>query len=99
RKTVSKTNIPISPPENPASCLNHRNEGSLLDADHPANGVLFARRSTVFLMGEAVFDMSADSRFCGVGPRGCRRHGLTLGFAPVNSGCQHSIKQPLLVTL
>ncbi|MFZ2995273.1 tyrosine-type recombinase/integrase, partial [Sphingobium sp.] len=42
-----KTNIPISPPENPAGCLNHRNEGSLLDADHPANGVLFARRSTV----------------------------------------------------
>ncbi|WP_380765647.1 tyrosine-type recombinase/integrase, partial [Sphingobium scionense] len=34
------------PPENPAGCLNHRNEGSLLDADHPANGVLFARRST-----------------------------------------------------
>ncbi|WP_308435305.1 aldo/keto reductase, partial [Sphingomonas glacialis] len=25
---------------------NHRNEGSLLDADHPAKGVLFARRST-----------------------------------------------------
>ncbi|WP_237246080.1 OsmC family protein [Sphingopyxis witflariensis] len=38
--------MPISPPENPAGCLNHRNEGSLLDADHPANGVLFARRST-----------------------------------------------------
>ncbi|NNM78643.1 alpha/beta fold hydrolase [Sphingomonas sp. ID1715] len=46
RTTVSKINIPISPPENPAGCLNHRNEGSLLDADHPANGVLFARRST-----------------------------------------------------
>ena len=46
RKTVSKTYIPISPPENPGSCLNHRNEGSLLDADHPANGVPFARRST-----------------------------------------------------
>ena len=27
-------------------CLNHRNEGSLLGADHPANGVPFARRST-----------------------------------------------------
>ncbi|MGV3513331.1 MAG: hypothetical protein ACO1OX_15120, partial [Novosphingobium sp.] len=47
RTTVSKINIPISPPENPAGCLNHRNEGSLLDADHPANGVLFARRSTL----------------------------------------------------
>ncbi|MDT7529859.1 hypothetical protein OVY29_14440 [Sphingopyxis sp. SE2] len=46
RTTVSKTNIPISPPDYPAGCLNHRNEGSLLDADHPANGVLFARRST-----------------------------------------------------
>src|SRR3546814_1532551 len=47
RTTVSKTNIPISPPDYPGRCLNHRNEGSLLDADHPANGVLFARRSTV----------------------------------------------------
>src|SRR3546814_9969097 len=46
RTTVSKTNIPISPPDYPGRCLNHRNEGSLLDADHPANGVLFARRST-----------------------------------------------------
>ncbi|WP_454888800.1 hypothetical protein [Sphingobium indicum] len=53
RTTVSKINIPISPPENPAGCLNHRNEGSLLDADHPANGVLFARRST-FRAGERV---------------------------------------------
>src|SRR3546814_12475561 len=34
-------------PDYPGRCLNHRNEGSLVDADHPANGVLFARRSTV----------------------------------------------------
>ena len=46
RTTVSTTNIPISPPGKPGSCLNHRNEGSLLDADHLANGVPFARRST-----------------------------------------------------
>ncbi|MDT7527295.1 Hsp20 family protein [Sphingopyxis sp. SE2] len=52
RTTVSKTNIPISPPDYPAGCLNHRNEGSLLDADHPANGVLFARRSTLSRQGE-----------------------------------------------
>ncbi|WP_200894573.1 2-keto-4-pentenoate hydratase, partial [Sphingomonas sp. SRS2] len=43
------TNIPISPTDNPVGRLNHRNEGSLLDADHPAKGVLFARRSTVSL--------------------------------------------------
>ena len=46
RTTVSTTNIPISPPGKPGRCLNHQNEGSLLDADHPANGVPFARRST-----------------------------------------------------
>src|SRR3546814_16305762 len=45
RTTVSKTNIPTSPTENPPGCLNHRNEGSHLDADNPANGDLFARRS------------------------------------------------------
>src|SRR3546814_14516252 len=31
----------------PYTTLFRSNEGSLLDADHPANGVLFARRSTV----------------------------------------------------
>ncbi|WP_374414324.1 LLM class flavin-dependent oxidoreductase, partial [Novosphingobium colocasiae] len=46
RTTVSTTNIPISPPGKPGSQLHHQNEGSLLDADHPANGVPFARRST-----------------------------------------------------
>ena len=46
RTTVSTTNIPISPPGKPGSPLHHQNEGSLLDADHPANGVPFARRST-----------------------------------------------------
>ncbi|AMK21857.1 ADP-ribosylglycohydrolase family protein [Sphingobium sp. TKS] len=39
--------IPISPPGKPGSLLHHQNEGSLLDADHPANGVPFARRSTL----------------------------------------------------
>jgi len=47
RTTVSTTNIRISPSGKPGSLLHHRNEGSLLDADHPANGVPFARRSTV----------------------------------------------------
>ena len=47
RTTVSTTNIPISPTAYPVGRLNHRNEGSLLDADHPHNGVLFARRSTL----------------------------------------------------
>ena len=47
RTTVSTTNIPISPPGKPCRCLNHRNGGSLLDADHPANRVPFAPRSTI----------------------------------------------------
>ena len=34
------------PAETKRSVLNHRNEGSLLGADHPAKGVLFPRRST-----------------------------------------------------
>src|SRR3546814_5820225 len=34
RTTVSKTNIPTSPTENPAGRLNHRNEGSLRSEDH-----------------------------------------------------------------
>ncbi|MEZ5679861.1 MAG: hypothetical protein R3E14_01030 [Erythrobacter sp.] len=46
RTIVSTTNIPISPPGKPGGQLHHQNEGSLLDADHPANGVPFARRST-----------------------------------------------------
>ena len=46
RTTVSTTNIPISPPEKPSRCLNHRNAGSLLDTDHPAKAVPSARRST-----------------------------------------------------
>jgi len=46
RTTVSTTNILTPPPDNPGSRLNHQNEGSLLDADHPAKGVPFARRST-----------------------------------------------------
>ena len=45
---VSTTNIPISLPGKPGRCLDHRNEGSPLDADHPANGVPFARRSTAW---------------------------------------------------
>jgi site-specific DNA recombinase len=38
------------------AAVSYRNEGSLLDADHPANGVLFARRSTPALF----------ARFCEV---------------------------------
>jgi len=46
--TVSNTNIPISPPDiRQARSLDHRDEGSFFDADHPATGVLFPRRSTV----------------------------------------------------
>ena len=45
--TVSNTNIPISPPDTcQANSLDHRDEGSFFDADHPATGVLFPRRST-----------------------------------------------------
>lgn len=53
----------------------------------------------VLLMSKDMLDVSADRRFGSVGPRDCLRHGLALGFAPVNSGCQHSIRQPPLVTL
>ncbi|WP_429615218.1 hypothetical protein, partial [Sphingobium olei] len=39
----------------PDGCLSYRNEGSLLDADHPANGVLFARRFTTKVFEKAGF--------------------------------------------
>ncbi len=46
--TVSNTSIPISPPDTrQANSLDHRDEGSLFDADHPATGVPFPRRSTI----------------------------------------------------
>ena len=57
RTTVSKANIPISPHELPRGCVSYRNEGSLLDADHPSNGVLFARRSTTLGQGQDRYDL------------------------------------------
>lgn len=51
------------------------------------------------LMSKDMFDVRADRRFSGVGPRGCLRHGFALGFAQVNSGRKHPIRQPLLGTL
>lgn len=53
----------------------------------------------VLLMGKDVFDMNTDRGFGSVGPRGCLRHWLALGFAPVNSGREHAVRQPLLVAL
>ena len=53
----------------------------------------------VFLMGEDMFDMSPDRGFGGIGPRGCFRHRLAHGFAPMNAGREHLIRQPLLVAL
>src|SRR3546814_13204432 len=43
------TSLSRRPTQHQASRLNHRDEGFLLGADHPANGVLFPRRSTAML--------------------------------------------------
>ena len=51
----------------------------------------------VLLMGEDMFDMGPDRRLGSIGPRSCLRHGLTLGFAPMDAGREHPIRQPLLV--
>ena len=51
------------------------------------------------LMGEDMFDMGPDRRFGSVSPGGCLRHGLAHGFAPMNAGREHLIRQPLLVAL
>ena len=51
----------------------------------------------VLLMREDMFDMSPDRGFGGIGPRGCPRHRLAHGFAAMNAGREHLIRQPLLV--
>ena len=51
----------------------------------------------VLLMGEDMFDMSPDRGFGNVGPRGRLRHRFALGFAPMDAGREHLIRQPLLV--
>ena len=53
----------------------------------------------VLLMGKDVFDMGADRGLGSVGPSRCFRHGLALGFAPMDARREHAIRQPLLVTL
>lgn len=44
-----------------------------------------------------MFDMGPDRGFGSVGPRGRLRHRLAHGFAPMDAGREHPIRQPLLV--
>mgnify|MGYP003365613213 CR=1 FL=1 len=51
----------------------------------------------VLLMREDMLNMRTDRGFGGIGPRGCLRHRLAHGFAPMNTGREHLVRQPLLV--
>ena len=51
----------------------------------------------VLLMREDMLNIRTDRGFGGIGPRGRLRHRLAHGFAPMNAGREHLIRQPFLV--
>ena len=95
--SVSNPNIPSRRlTHRQASSLNHRDEGSFFDADHPATGVPFPRRSTAqYLIGLSQLAVLALQRLETISHLG--RHASTLAavhlglFLPTRSGYAPSI--------
>jgi hypothetical protein len=48
-------------------------------------------------MRKDMLNMRTDGGFGCIGPRGCLGHRLAHRFAPMNTGREHPIRQPLLV--